>query len=48
LWQKSTEKKKMIAAKMKALQDQIKNDFKKVTGFGNQAGYVPPVKMPHM
>ena len=41
-------KKKMIAAKMKALQDQIKNDFQKVTGFGNKAGYLPPVKMPHM
>jgi len=41
-------KQKMIEAKMKALQDQIKNDFKKVTGYGNKAGYVPPVKMPHM
>eukprot|EP00286_Rhodomonas_abbreviata_P020734 CAMPEP_0181292196 /NCGR_PEP_ID=MMETSP1101-20121128/2375_1 /TAXON_ID=46948 /ORGANISM="Rhodomonas abbreviata, Strain Caron Lab Isolate" /LENGTH=206 /DNA_ID=CAMNT_0023396645 /DNA_START=21 /DNA_END=641 /DNA_ORIENTATION=+ len=41
-------KKKMIAAKMKALTDQIKHDFAKVTGFGNKAGFLPPVKMPHM
>ncbi len=31
-----------------ALQEQIQTDFKKVTGYGNKAGYVPPVKMPHM
>merc|ERR1711966_509429 len=41
-------KKKMIEAKMKALQDQIKNDFQKVTGYGHKAGFLPPVKMPHM
>jgi hypothetical protein len=37
-----------IAAKMKALTDQISKDFKKVTGYGKQAGYVPPPKIPHV
>jgi len=41
-------KKKAIARKMRALTAQIQSDFEKVTGFGNKAGYVPPVKMPHM
>lgn len=41
-------KKEAIARKMRALTAQIQNDFKKVTGFGNKAGFVPPVKMPHM
>ena len=33
-------KKEAIARKMRALTAQIQNDFKKVTGFGNKAGYV--------
>ena len=33
-------KKEAIAKKMRALTAQIQNDFKKVTGFGNKAGYV--------
>merc|ERR1712127_780151 len=41
-------KKQAIARKMRALTAQIQSDFQKVTGFGNKAGYVPPVKMPHM
>lgn len=41
-------RKATIAAKMKALQEQILSDFKKVTGFGKKAGYIPPVKMPHV
>lgn len=41
-------KKAAIVARMKALQSQILGDFKKVTGFGKQAGYVPPPKIPPM
>ena len=41
-------KKAAIVARMKALQSQILGDFKKVTGFGKQAGYVPPPKIPQM
>ncbi|EKX49166.1 hypothetical protein GUITHDRAFT_151632 [Guillardia theta CCMP2712] len=41
-------KRRAIARKMKALQSQIAADFEKVTGYGNKAGYLPPVKMPHM
>lgn len=41
-------KKRAIANKMRALTAQIQSDFQKVTGFGNKAGFVPPVKMPHM
>eukprot|EP00960_Hanusia_phi_P029867 748228-Hanusia_phi.AAC.1 len=41
-------KKEAILAKMKALQQQIEGDFKKVTGYGKQAGYVPPPKIPHV
>lgn len=37
-----------IAAKMRALTAQISKDFKKVTGYGKQAGYVPPPKIPHV
>lgn len=45
---KADKKKAAILAKMKALQSQIEGDFKKVTGFGKQAGYVPPPKIPQM
>jgi hypothetical protein len=31
-----------------ALQEQILSDFKKVTGFGKKAGFIPPIKMPHV
>lgn len=41
-------RKRAIANKMRALTAQIQGDFQKVTGFGNKAGFVPPVKMPHM
>jgi hypothetical protein len=41
-------KRRAIAAKMRALTAQIESDFHKVTGFGTKAGYLPPVKMPHM
>jgi len=44
----SSSKKASIAAKMKALQEQILSDFKKVTGFGKKAGFIPPIKMPHV
>jgi len=40
--------KRAIADKMRALTAQIQSDFHKVTGFGNGAGFVAPVKMPHM
>ena len=33
---------------VQALEDQIKGDFAKVTGFGDKAGFLPPVKVPHM
>lgn len=41
-------KRKAIAAKMRALTAQINSDFQKVTGFGHKAGFLPPVKVPHM
>jgi hypothetical protein len=41
-------KKAAIDARVKALQSQILGDFKKVTGFGKKAGYVPPPKIPQM
>jgi hypothetical protein len=31
---------------MRALQAQIQNDFKRVTGYGKKAGYVPPPQIP--
>ena len=33
---------------LQALQAQIAGDFKHVTSFGNKAGYMPPVKVPHV
>jgi hypothetical protein len=33
---------------MKALQEKINKDFHKVTAMGKQAGYLPPIKMPHV
>lgn len=36
-------KKEAIARKMRALTAQIQSDFKKVTGFGDKAGYLRPV-----
>mmetsp|Transcript_15685 Transcript_15685/g.37899 ORF Transcript_15685/g.37899 Transcript_15685/m.37899 type:complete len:192 (-) Transcript_15685:146-721(-) len=41
-------KQKMTMKSMQALEDQIKGDFAKVTGFGDKAGFLPPVKVPHM
>eukprot|EP00286_Rhodomonas_abbreviata_P006018 CAMPEP_0181327772 /NCGR_PEP_ID=MMETSP1101-20121128/22298_1 /TAXON_ID=46948 /ORGANISM="Rhodomonas abbreviata, Strain Caron Lab Isolate" /LENGTH=251 /DNA_ID=CAMNT_0023436491 /DNA_START=95 /DNA_END=850 /DNA_ORIENTATION=- len=41
-------KKLLIAKKMEALQAKINNDFKSVMNQGKKAGYLPPVKMPHM
>ena len=41
-------KKEAMIKKMKALQAQIAGDFKHVTTFGNKAGYLPPVKVPHV
>jgi hypothetical protein len=41
-------KKAAILAKMKALQAKIEGDFKQVSAFGKQAGYVPPPKIPQM
>eukprot|EP00285_Hemiselmis_virescens_P007885 CAMPEP_0173391878 /NCGR_PEP_ID=MMETSP1356-20130122/18637_1 /TAXON_ID=77927 ORGANISM="Hemiselmis virescens, Strain PCC157" /NCGR_SAMPLE_ID=MMETSP1356 /ASSEMBLY_ACC=CAM_ASM_000847 /LENGTH=107 /DNA_ID=CAMNT_0014349571 /DNA_START=57 /DNA_END=380 /DNA_ORIENTATION=- len=37
-----------IRAKMRALTEQISRDFKKVTGYGKKAGFVPPPKIPHV
>ena len=45
---KSAAKRKGIEKKMKRLQAQISKDFASVTQFGKKAGYLPPVKMPHM
>lgn len=45
---KDKQKQKMIAEKMKALQEKINKDFHKVTAMGKQAGYLPPIKMPHV
>jgi len=44
----SPAKQKKIEDKMKRLQAQISKDFASVTHFGKKAGYLPPVKMPHM
>lgn len=44
----SSGKKEAMIKKMKALQAQIAGDFKHVTSFGNKAGYLPPVKVPHV
>jgi hypothetical protein len=41
-------KKEAMIKKMQALQAQIAGDFKHVTTFGNKAGYLPPVKVPHV
>uniref|UniRef100_A0A7S0HVV3 Uncharacterized protein n=1 Tax=Hanusia phi TaxID=3032 RepID=A0A7S0HVV3_9CRYP len=35
-------RRKIIAAKMKALRDEINHDFKAMTDFGHKAGYLPP------
>jgi hypothetical protein len=45
---KSVAKQKGIELKMKKLQAQISKDFSSVTKFGKKAGYLPPIKMPHM
>ena len=44
----SKAKQRTIEKKMKKLQAQITKDFASVTSFGKKAGYLPPVKMPHM
>jgi hypothetical protein len=36
------QRKKEIAARMKALRDQINHDFQAMTSFGHKAGYLPP------
>jgi len=46
--QASKAKQRTIEKKMQKLQAQITKDFSTVTGFGKKAGYLPPVKMPHM
>jgi len=44
----SPAKQKKIEDKMKRLQAQISKDFASVTHFGKKAGYLPPVKLPHL
>lgn len=44
--QKKTKENKM--KKLQSIQAQITKDFASVTSFGKKAGYLPPVKMPHM
>jgi len=44
----SSGKKEAMIKKMQALQAQIAGDFKHVTTFGNKAGFLPPVKVPHV
>jgi hypothetical protein len=45
---KEQQKQKIIAQKMKALEDKINKDFHKVTAMGKSAGYLQPIKMPHV
>ncbi len=39
---------KWKCAYLQALQAQIAHDFKHVTSFGKKAGFLPPIKMPHV